>query len=479
MPTKNKDFHSLRQCYRYIKENTHEGIWMVDVMGITTYVNERIAWMLGTRVEDIKDKTAFDFFFEEDYEAAFQVSARCSSRIKEELDFRLRKIDGTELWAHITIAPIEDKKGNFKGSIGLLTDITETRKIQQALNESEEQYRIFFNQELVGAVEVAPFSGKILAANNRACEIFGYTNEEITQITIFELTYIDDQHKHLEDYSRLSSAEIPSYTTEKRYVKKDGSVIWANVTIGMVNNSKGIPLHTAAIIVDITESKLLQRKLLKRTEIRQKSLTKAIIKGQEKERQLIGQELHDNINQVLAVIKLYNEASLTDEEGRERFIQKSIKYLNDCMKEIRKISKSLVIPNFDAISLVDSVNDLISSINSTNKLNIILTDGINDAILGEEITIAAYRVIQEHLSNVLKHAEASEIKITITMLKDILSIEIVDNGKGFNFNKKRKGIGITNMISRVDAVNGQIEFKTEKGKGCTMIVKFFINISIG
>jgi PAS domain S-box-containing protein len=471
-PADERGFQSLQQCYRYIIENAHEGIWMVDATGVTTYVNERIAIMLGTTVEKIKDKTTFDFFFEEDREEVSRVCARCSKRMKEELDFRMKKFDGTEMWAHITLAPITDKRDGFRGTVGMLTDITQKRKTEQALSYSEQQYRMFFNQELVGTVEVEPFTGKILAANKRLCEMLGYTEQELRKLSSFELTYGEDKQKSLNDYSRHSTAEIPFYTTEKRYLRKDGSLVWASVTIGMVKNNQGVPLHSSAIIVDITERKMLQEKLLREMEQRQKELTKAVIKGQEKERQLIGRELHDSVNQVLAVIKLYNEASLTaDEAGREQFIHKSIKYLNECMNEVRKISKVLVVPNFDDIPSVDSVQELIAS-SVTNKLNISLHHTISGHKFEDEIQVAAYRIIQEHLSNILRHSEATDLKISMDVLDNQLTIEIADNGKGFNFKQKRKGFGISNMISRVEAVNGHIEFNTGEGKGCTLLVRF-------
>jgi len=129
------------QRYRQIVETANEGIWLVDSEYRTLFMNRRGAEMFGSTPEDMLGQTVFEFMHEEDREGKKRARQRRIAGIKEEMEERYRKKDGSDLWARVSAAPIIDGAGRFAGSLAMLTDITETRRAQQAAQEGEQRFR--------------------------------------------------------------------------------------------------------------------------------------------------------------------------------------------------------------------------------------------------------------------------------------------------------------------------------------------------
>ena len=207
--------------------------------------------------------------------------------------------------------------------------------------------------------------------------------------------------------------------------------------------------------------------LQKETALRHKLVTEAVIQAQESERSIIGLELHDNVNQVLTTVKLHNEMVMQGVGDPNTLLKKSSGYLVDCINEIRAISKRLSAPTLGNISLEDSVKDLLASVNINNKVKITQQiSGLNCEMLRGDIHLAVYRILQEQLNNVLKHADASELHVALNNDTKILRLLISDNGKGFDTNNKKEGIGLMNMRTRAETLNGSFNLNSAPGNGC-------------
>lgn len=204
---------------------------------------------------------------------------------------------------------------------------------------------------------------------------------------------------------------------------------------------------------------------------RHKLITEAVIRAQENERSLIGLELHDNINQVLTTVKLHNEMVLEGVGDPQIILPRTMKYLQDCINEIRSLSKQLSAPTLGKISLEESVADLIASVNATSKIKIThQVCGFNNRLLKKELHLGLYRILQEQLHNVLKHAEASEVSISLEKKKNCIRLLVTDNGKGFAVNNSKGGIGLVNMQTRAESLNGTFEVESYPGCGCQVTV---------
>lgn len=205
--------------------------------------------------------------------------------------------------------------------------------------------------------------------------------------------------------------------------------------------------------------------------LRHQLITEAVIRAQENERSIIGLELHDNINQVLTTVKLHNEMVLDGVGEPQAILPRSINYLQNCINEIRSLSKRLSAPTLGKISLQESVKDLIESINETSKVKITYEmSGLYEPVLKKEVHLGVYRILQEQLHNVIKHSEASEVSVQLEHKQETIRLVVADNGIGFAVNETKNGIGLVNMKTRAESLNGTFELESYPGRGCKIKV---------
>jgi PAS domain S-box-containing protein len=176
----------------------------------------------------------------------------------EEQEFRVilknyRK-DGTPFWNELYVSPIHDEEGTLTNFVGVQNDITERRKIEEVLRESEERFRATFDHAAIGAAQVG-IDGRWLRVNRRLGEIVGYEPEELLKTTFQDITHPDDLEGDIEQMRRLLEGELQTYTLEKRYLRGDGHVVWVNLTVSLVSDSAGEPAYFIAVIEDISERK--------------------------------------------------------------------------------------------------------------------------------------------------------------------------------------------------------------------------------
>ena len=168
--------------------------------------------------------------------------------------------DGTEYEQEWQIAPIRTPAGKVTHYVALQRDVTARKRIEEALRESETRYRGFFEQAAVGVAEVA-IDGHFVLINQRFADIAGRTREELLGCTFQEITHPDDLANNVESLRQLHAGEISTYTTKKRYLRKDGATVWVNLTVSLIAGSSGQTKHFLAMAVDITESKQLEGQL--------------------------------------------------------------------------------------------------------------------------------------------------------------------------------------------------------------------------
>jgi signal transduction histidine kinase len=197
-------------------------------------------------------------------------------------------------------------------------------------------------------------------------------------------------------------------------------------------------------------------------------LTEQMIAVQEREREWIGRELHDNINQVLTTVKLYLELASKQEDNP--LIPRSMQLINSSIGEIRNLSHQLSAPTLGTRSLIDSINALIEMVGfSTDLLFEFNCDGYNDRLSMSQ-KLALYRILQEQLNNITKHAEATRVWISLSQKQDNIILRVKDNGKGYDSKIKTSGMGLNNIISRVKVFGGSVHIESSPQKGCFLSV---------
>jgi signal transduction histidine kinase len=198
-------------------------------------------------------------------------------------------------------------------------------------------------------------------------------------------------------------------------------------------------------------------------------IARAVLKAQEIERHKIGLELHDNINQILVSVRLYIDAIQREPQCRMDLIATAKEYLDLAIAEIRAIGKKQVMP-LKGCSLKELIDELVMDMNDRTDTTFNSTVQ-PDLAIDDDLKLNIFRIVQEQIMNILKHACASVANVTIGLIDTALFIKITDNGKGFNPLIRRKGIGITNMINRVESYNGNVLIDSNPGEGCTIEIR--------
>ena len=359
--------------------------------------------------------------------------------------------------------------------IGAMQDITDIKKKEQELEESNERFDTVMSatHDLIWDWNLE--TGRFYRDKEGLQKVYGVKNARTIQNIYSWLQRIhpdDQQHVQKIIDKILHAKSEQTFEVEYRFKRDDGTYSYVYDRGKLLCNEEGKPDRMIGAAQDITERKKLEQILLQKELEKQKVISKATIETQEQERGEIGKELHDNVNQVLTTTKLYLELSLTNPELKDELIQKSAKNVMYVIDEIRQLSRSLMDPSIGDLGLIDSLRDLIESINMTRRVHIIM-DSSADAEDGisENIKLMIFRIVQEALNNALKHANASTVLLTLRKIKGRLKLNIIDDGVGFDITSIKRGAGLKNIQNRVYLANGSLLINSAPGQGSKLIIE--------
>lgn len=255
----------------------------------------------------------------------------------------------------------------------------------------------------------------------------------------------------------------------------------------MIQHSKGVLFMILAALliyfgsrriftdIEFSRDKWLAQRLEEEREKHREELVSAILKAQEGERKKLGEELHDNVNQLLGVVKLYVQHAQVNKGMQQELLEKSSEYIKQVIEEIRHLSRSLLPPALHENGLLTSIDQLVKAIQVVNTLHIELRiEDVKESDLPEQVQLMLYRIIQEQLNNILKHAEADHIKIHLEQQNKSVHLTISDNGKGFDQDQIIPGMGLMNIRSRLEQVNGKMLLHSAPDNGCSLAVSFHL-----
>lgn len=251
---------------------------------------------------------------------------------------------------------------------------------------------------------------------------------------------------------------------------KRGKPFWTNYSIHPVKDEEGRVVKFFSIQSDITHQKNIQEQIHRQHIDYQKKLAAAQLRAGEEKQTQIGQELHDNINQVLAVSLLYSGMIANGQGNASRNIGLVIENLKLAISEIRALSHQLVAPRFKTRSLDEIFQELSKCIHQSTALQLIIHIA-DETLIPDEIKLTLYRIAQEQLNNVNKHANASNVWVSLGLNANEVFLKIKDDGNGFDMEDKQLGIGLGNISDRLEACSGKMKIQTEPGKGCLLDIR--------
>lgn len=299
--------------------------------------------------------------------------------------------------------------------------------------------------------------------------VFGYQIENalIPQSFWESLLHPDDKVRILSGLDKvISDGSVSTWEDNYRFKRSNGDYAYVHDRGRIIYDESGKASRMIGATQDITQKVLLENKLEDERLTRQREITAAVLTAQENERSEIGKELHDNLNQVLAVAKLYMQLAKTNEENREMHLEKSAAFIVNVIDEIRRISKNLVIPGIHIISLTENIKNLLNDLTRIHSIKIKFhCIGIKETDLNAKQQLSLFRIIQEQLTNIMKHSKASKATIHLSKEGDEIILVISDNGVGCDVLKENNGVGIINIKSRVELLNGTVRITSIPKKG--------------
>lgn len=272
-------------------------------------------------------------------------------------------------------------------------------------------------------------------------------------------------YRKLKEYPVIATVGTSQQDVLEGYYKRAERDLTSAIIITVL-----IVMFSLSVALVIQHRRKMADKLMEEEERHQRQITEQVISAQEREREDIGHELHDNVNQVLTTVKLYLELALHNKEMSEELIVKSMNLVMKSIGEIRNLSHELSAPTLGTRSLIDSISALVEIVGSSSGLDISFDHTSCYTTLSMSQKLAIYRIIQEQLNNVVKHANATAVSISISQTETDTTLLITDNGRGFNTVEKRNGIGLNNIVSRAKVFQGNVEILSAPGRGCTLKV---------
>jgi PAS domain S-box-containing protein len=446
--------------YKYLFENNPAPMMIWDFASFRIIdCNEEVLLMYGYTREEFLQLTIRDIRPAEDIPLidAFYQNEELYGSIHKGV-WRHKRKSGEIMYVNIS-GHLMDYNGR-RAALVQVQDITQKLEAETDLIESEKKYNDLFHLSPQPMWVFDPDTLQIIQVNKAAIEQYGYPEEEFLNMTILQLRLPEEVAQLKAHLAKRLNQVTETYSGRFRHRKKSGELLDVDVYGSpiAINNKT----YRVVIAIDITE------KLRFESEI-----TKAIIRTQEEERYEIGAELHDNVCQLLAASQISlgmigETAGLTEKP----WYQKTNDYIALASDEIRKLSHRLAPAFFDDMTLEQAFQKLVSDFNLTNKYEMSLrfSQAAAREIMQQELQLNLYRILQELLRNIVKHARAHSVSVTVETSNSTLLMKTSDDGIGFDTAATKNGIGLSNIKRRVELFSGRLEIDSAPGNGCRVTV---------
>jgi len=362
----------------------------------------------------------------------------------------------------------------------LVMEIVERKRIERELWDSHERYRLLIDTMNEG-LAVQNVNGELTYVNNHLCHMLGYSHEELLGRPVVEFVAPRCQSKILECLQASDTCLGQHFEIE--WVCKDGKRIYTNVSPQPILNPEGGNGGFFAVITDLTDRRNAEEKLRK-SENELRLLSAQLLTAQEVERKRIARELHDGIGQSLSALKfcLENSLGLFERYGIEKgmpVLQGLIPKMQQEIEEVRRISMGLRPTTLDDLGIVPTIAWFSREFRAIYR-NIHLDTRIDvqEHQVPVQLKTVVYRIMQEALNNVVKHAHADSVRVDLTSTDSAIEIQIADNGQGFdasefnNHSGSSSGMGLSSMRERAENSGGHISIVSSRNLGTQIKVSW-------
>ncbi|HMR63983.1 MAG TPA: PAS domain S-box protein [Anaerolineae bacterium] len=480
-----------RNLLRTLIDNLPDFIYFKDLQGRFIINNRAVAEAMGTDVENLIHKTDFEFFPEElaeEYYTDEQDIIRSGRPIinKEE---PMVDVLGCWRWLSTTKLPLRNSNSEIIGVVGIGRDITDRRLMEASIREKSAELEAIFTA-IPDAVAFGSVERKIRKVNPVFTQLFGYQPEEI----LGKKAAILYANSHMFQETGQSRFNVDAPETlepfEAVYRRKNGTLFTGETVGTIVKDSAGTVLGYLAIIRDVTERKrteednarLFEAVSQQREQLR--ALTGQLAQAQETERKILARELHDQVGQNLTALDLnlniihgrLTKLSQTDLDLIASRLDDSLSLVAQTAERIRNVMASLRPPVLDDYGLLAALRWYVEQFTARVGFSVTIEGQNSIPRLPEQVETTLFRIVQEALTNVAKHARADQVLLKLQVDDEFIRLVVVDDGIGFKLENwadpiKRKSWGLITMIERAEAIGGYCQIESELKCGTQVTVE--------
>ena len=405
-----------------------------------------------------------------DDQALFAASAieRTPENPNVQITYRMLGADGSIIWVEKTAHAFFDEDGRMVRMIGMISAITERKRAEETLRQSEEKFRSVFRDAGVGMVIVSP-EGRYLAANETFCDYLGYTEKELLGKTVQSLTFAEDWPSFSQKLKEALTEEGSFQSFEKRCLHKSGRIVCTESSASVIRSRDGNPQYIVGGVLDITKRKEAEEAL--------STINRRLTEAQEQERTRIARDLHDDINQRLGMLAIQVEElrrnppdSVTELSHQLAEIGEGI---NEVSMGVQSISHQLHSPQLEYLGVVAAMKSFCREFGARQKVEIDFKSDEISQLVSHEVSLCLFRILQEGLHNAAKHSGVHHFRVRLNSSSNELHLTVSDRGAGFDAEStmNKGGLGLISMRERVRLVSGTIVVESKPMGGTTIHVR--------
>lgn len=440
--------------YRLLVETMNDGLGVQDEHGFVNYVNDRMCQMTGYSRQDLIGRSAMDLMLEE-YRGVWLDNLIRRQDHYDPYEVAWRKKSGEIIYTIVSPKPLYDPKGRYAGTFAIFTDITERKKAEVAIRNSEEKFAKAFRSSPDAMTISSLKDGRFIDVNDTFLRITGHRREETIDHTSVELNvwpsedYRCDLIAKLQDRGCLQNEEVI-------FRPKSGEERMGIYSADLIE--LGGETCIISVFADVTQQKRLEREILEISE---------------RERRQIGQDLHDDLQQHLIGIEAMGKLltnRLDVHHSQEADISRDIvDLIRKAITKTRSLARGLCPIYLDENTLEPAIREFAAHIRDIFGVSCRVFIGKSVSIKDNITAAHLYQIIQESVNNAVRHGRATSIEIRMVLQNHLLRLSIADNGTGIpDENGKKKGLGLKIMNHRARMIGGEMAVQKNSKGGATI-----------
>jgi PAS domain S-box-containing protein len=467
--------------FRFLAENMADMVWTTDLDSRTTYVSPSIVKILGFSPEERKQQSPEEKVTPESLKRLQRfMDEVCDSKAIDSdphrsttLELECYRKDGSTVWIENNMKAIRDHRGSIIGILGVSRDITDRKRAEkEALNRKNTELNSFINN-IPDLAWIKDSESNYIAANKAFAQTVGMTPEYLINNPC-EVCFGEDAGKKFREEDRKVMESKRQTIIEEEVVDSQGKLLWLETIKSPILDDSGNVVGTVGIARDITERRRA-KEVLEQSERKLRLLSSHLLSAHETERERISKELHDQLGQDLIGLKLHVgsiQRELSEGKIAVSHEFESVKEdIDQIIENVRRLSRDLGPYALEHLGLWQALRYLTEELTKHYLVKTSFEILSSDNVLPQSTQLNIFRVFQEVLTNIQKHADAARVSIEVGEKDGILSFLIEDDGKGFDLTQvmektgPEKGLGLVIMEERIRILGGVFDIWSQKGKG--------------